>query len=600
VWDADDEPVMGFSPLYRPTAIYHVQSGADMGWRSAARFHPYYYMDNIGVISVVGSGSPTGSTFGTGAKFPARYQDALYICDWSFGNFYSVFITPDGASYRADPQPFISGRPFAVSNAIVNPADGSLLIQTTGTELYRVTYVGNESVEPTQPDTRFAAMRDLRRSLERFHGRQDPAAVNEAWQYLGDDDRSIRYAARLAVEWQDTAQWRERALAETDPRRSIAAIVALARSSGLDQYRTPPTMERTFNPALVKRMLASLNRINWAALPFQDKLDLLRAYQLTFIRLGPPDEEDRQRLIARLDPYLPATQRELNWELAEMLIYLEAPSAATKVMALLRDAPSAPYYGIQEWINPQMRQRQDRGDVTGPNIGVSQAAMARQEDQQQYVQLLRTLRTGWTPELRQELFEWFANGPSTFLGSGGTNWTNIMKTDAIAMLSDGERAALADLIAQPVPGGLGRGGGAGGGGRGGAAGGGGGAGRGGAAGGQFAAAGTPGLGAPAASFYIPVGGFNRQFNDVELTTLTRFDEQMEAEIRARAAARRSIVEASLNPNISNAERQSLAASLAASELALALKQADGFGALQRDLNLTRERVPALINAINSR
>ena len=157
VYDADDEPVMGFGPLYRPTAIYHVQSGADMGWRSAARYHPYYYLDNIGVIAVVGSGSPTGSTFGTGAKFPARYQDAFFICDWSFGNLHSVFITPEGAGYQADVQPFISGRPFAVSGTIVNPADGSLLVQTTGTQLYRITYVGNESTAVSPPDTRFKA-----------------------------------------------------------------------------------------------------------------------------------------------------------------------------------------------------------------------------------------------------------------------------------------------------------------------------------------------------------------------------------------------------------------------------------------------------------
>ena len=586
VYDADDEPVMGFGPLYRPTAIYHVQSGADMGWRSAARYHPYYYLDNIGVIAVVGSGSPTGSTFGTGAKFPARYQDAFFICDWSFGNLHSVFITPEGAGYQADVQPFISGRPFAVSGTIVNPADGSLLVQTTGTQLYRITYVGNESTAVSPPDTRFKAMRDLRHSLEAYHGKKDARALEAAWPYLGDADRSIRYAARLAVEWQDPAAWRERALAETDPRRSIAAIAALARSSGLDQYRTPPDMAPTRNPALVKRMLAALNRIHWDALPYPDKLDLLRAYQLTFIRLGGPDEDDRLRLIARLDPYLPANQRELNWELSEMLIYLQAPSAAAKVMALVRTAPSAPYFGIQEPINPQQRQRQDAANYNpaAPNVGVSQAAMARQEDQQHYVMLLRTLKAGWTADLRRELFAWFATGQSDFY-RGGANWTNILKVDALSTMSDADKAPLQELIAQPI--GPARGGGAGG--RGG----------GGVGGGQ-GAGGTPGLGAPLASWYIPVGGGTRAFNDTEQTIMTRFDESMQRQVKAVNDTRSALTSGTFELPANSPALAARVIAMAEAELALALARADGFNQLKANLKITSDRIPALINALNNR
>ena len=168
VYDADEEPNMGFTVGYRPTNVLHVISGADAGWRSGAKVHPFYYFDNFGTIAQVGSGSPVGSGFGTKAKFPARYQDAFYIDDWSFGNLWAVMLTPDGSSYKADVQPFVSGRPFAVSGTIVNDADGSLLVQTTGTELYRITYVGNESTAPTQPDTRFKAQRDLRHDLEKF------------------------------------------------------------------------------------------------------------------------------------------------------------------------------------------------------------------------------------------------------------------------------------------------------------------------------------------------------------------------------------------------------------------------------------------------
>ena len=33
----------------------------------------------------MGLGSPTAVLFGAGAAFPARYREALFVADWSFG-----------------------------------------------------------------------------------------------------------------------------------------------------------------------------------------------------------------------------------------------------------------------------------------------------------------------------------------------------------------------------------------------------------------------------------------------------------------------------------------------------------------------------------
>ena len=437
IYDADEEPNMGFTVGYRPTDIIHAISGSDAGWRAGSKVHPYHQFDFWAPIGVVGSGSPVGSGFGTGTKFPARYQDAFYIADWSFGNLWATFLTPQGSSYKATAMPFVSGKPFAVSGIISNPEDGSLLVMTTGTQLYRVTYVGNEVTTPTTPDTRYAALRDQRHKLEAFHGKKENAAVNAAWPFLGDEDRAIRYSARTALEWQDVGQWRERALAETDPRKAIAALASLARVSGRDEYHTPPGAPGP-DKALQSRILASLDRIDWDTLVYQDRLDLLRTYELAMIRLGRPSDADTQRIIARFDKRLPAQHQEMNRELAEILVYLQAPSAATKVMALLRSAPDNPYYGVQEWINPQQRQRQDRGEVTGPNLGIPQIALAKQDAEIFYAQLLRTLTAGWTPELRKEYMTYFTTAPASY--SGTTNGLSIIRTDAIAMIPAAEKA----------------------------------------------------------------------------------------------------------------------------------------------------------------
>jgi len=598
VYDADEEPNMGFTVGYRPTDIIHATSGSDAGWRSGSKVHPFYQFDFHAPIGVVGSGSPVGSSFGTGTKFPADYQDAFYIADWSFGNLWAVFLTPDGSSYTAEAMPFVSGRPFAVSGIIPNTADGSLIVMTTGTQLYRVTYVGDESTAPTFPDTRYAEMRNVRHNIERYHGVQDPAAVDFVWPFLKDQDRSIRYAARTALEWQNVASWRDRALNEIDPRTAIAAIASLARVSARDEYHTAPGSPAK-DKALEARMLAALDRIEWDRLTFQDKLDLLRAYQLTMIRLGQPSQADANRIIAKLDPYLPSQYQELNRELSEILIYLQAPTAATKVMALLRNAPDNPYFGIQEWINPQQRQRQDRGDVEGPNIGVSQQTLARQDAEIFYAQLLRTLTNGWTPELRREYMEYFTTAPARYYGT--TNGLTNIRIDAISQIPEAERVALQDLIDTPMPTGFGRGGG-GGGGRGGAAPGGAAAAAGpggGGFGGGRGASGTPGLGAPAENLFIGTNG-RGGLNDIGNTMVTRFNEELQTQIAAQSAASNALTQAAFSQPANAADLRTRAEALADAELQLALARSDRYRELKGQLRVEPDQQSQLIQSLSGR
>ena len=58
-------------------------------------------------------------------------------------------------------------------------------------------------------------------------GRNGPAAVALAFKGLTSPDAGVRSAARIALEHQNPAQWRERAVAEMEPQASILALVAL-------------------------------------------------------------------------------------------------------------------------------------------------------------------------------------------------------------------------------------------------------------------------------------------------------------------------------------------------------------------------------------
>lgn len=414
-YDADMEWDMN-TPWYRPTRVNHVVSGGEFGWRSGAGKWPAYYPDSVGAVADIGPGSPTGTVFGYGAKFPAKYQEAFYIADWSYGKLYAVHLKPDGASYVGEFEEFVSGQPLALTDVEVNPADGALYFAVGGrrtqSALYRVTYTGDESTRPSRGIRGGERDRKLRAELDAFHGRQDARAVDQAWRQLSNQDRAIRYAARVALEWQPLNEWQERALAEKNPDRAIQAIIALARVTGRDEPHRKPESPQP-NPALQARMLDTLDRLNWTRLDNRQRLDLLRAYTLVLTRHGRPDAARSEQLRTQFEGWFPGDSPEQAYELAQFLVYFEAPSAATKLMARLRGAGST-------------------------------------QEQMNYARTLRGLRTGWTPALREDYFKWYVEAAAFKGGASLRGFLRDMKKDATDTLTEDEKIAFkAILEAQP-------------------------------------------------------------------------------------------------------------------------------------------------------
>jgi putative heme-binding domain-containing protein len=424
-YDADMEWDFN-TPWYRPTRVCLAASGSEFGWRNGAGKWPAYYPDSLPAVVDIGPGSPTGVTFGYGAKFPAKYQNAFFICDWSYGKLYAVHLTPEGSAYTGTFEEFVAGTPLPLTDVVIRPDDGALYftIGGRGTQsgLYRVTYTGSEPTPregearegeaPAEPQARplVAAMqaRALRAQLESFHGRQDPGAVIAAWPHLSSPDRYLRYAARVAIEHQDPATWKRLALEETDPTNAIQSLLALVRVSYSDPSHLPPSSPPP-DDNLRADILAALGRIDWAKLKNWQRLDLLRTYAVLLNRLGKPSKEDCEKLIAKFDALYPAQGRELNVELCNLLVYLEAPSVAEKTLKLLAAAPT-------------------------------------QEEQIDYARALRVLKTGWTPDQRKEYFTWFLKAANYKGGNSLKGFFKRMKDDAIATLSDDEKTALKPVL----------------------------------------------------------------------------------------------------------------------------------------------------------
>ncbi|MFZ9092320.1 MAG: PQQ-dependent sugar dehydrogenase, partial [Planctomycetaceae bacterium] len=312
-YDADMEWDVG-TPWYRPTRVNHVISGAEFGWRSGTGKWSDWYPDSFGQVVAVGPGSPTGISFGYGAKFPEKYQRALFICDWSYGVIYAVHMRPDGASYSGEAERFVSAAPLPVTDLLVNPVDGAMYFtiggRRTQSGLYRVTYSGEESTAAANlKDSTGRELRAVRAKLESMH-RADPSVVESAWGYLGHADRSIRFAARTALEHQPVDQWIDRALNESGSVDSrITALLAVVRC-GRKEHRD--------------RVLQSLAALEGAGMTERQLLDLLRVLQLCLIRLGDVDDATAATIADKLQPLYPSNSEALNSELCRLLVFLNA------------------------------------------------------------------------------------------------------------------------------------------------------------------------------------------------------------------------------------------------------------------------------------
>ncbi len=419
-YDADMEWDFN-TPWYRPTRVCLAVPGADFGWRNGAGKWPSYHADSLPSVVDIGPGSPTGVCFGYGAKFPAKYQDAMYICDWSYGKLYAVHLKPDGSAYKGDVEEFITGTPLPLTDVVVNPVDGAMYFTIGGRKtksgLYRVTYAGNESVGPLDEVGKpVVATPSLfqgieRRSLSTLLEKSDPKAVKIAWPMLKSDDRFLRSTARYVIEQQDPKVWIELALRETDSQAALEALLALVRVSSDDpQHKKTPVDEK-----LKGQILDRLEKFDWAKLTDFQKLQLLRIYAITFVRMGPPDDAHAAKITIRFDAFLPSSNRFVNAELCQLLVYLQSPTVAAKAMKLLADAPT-------------------------------------QEEQIEYAKSLRMLKTGWTPALRQDYFSWFLKAANFKGGNSFDGFVATIKKDALATLTDTEKKELQPILAKaPEP-----------------------------------------------------------------------------------------------------------------------------------------------------
>jgi putative heme-binding domain-containing protein len=409
VYDADMEWDFGL-PWYRPTRITHATSGSEFGWRTGNSKWSPTFADNLPPVINIGQGSPVNLMHLKDAKVPAKYKSTLLAFDWTFGVMHAINLKPQGSSYTATREEFLSGIPLPLTDGAVGP-DGNIYFMTGGrrleSDVYRIYYAGNEntgSVAITPPNT----LNTTRRNLEKYHvAGLNPEALNTAWPLLKSSDRFIRYAARLVLEHQPVATWQDKALAEKDPVTSIQSLISLIRQD-------PKTKKN--------EILTALNNINFKALSEPQQLDLLRAYELAFLRLGMPDQTIKEKVIASLNTHYPAATAHLNRALSKNLLYLDAPGAIEKTMALMKIETEPG----NDALNVETATSTADLILRNPQYGADLAAMLTKVPPAQhtyYANVLTMAKTGWTPELQETYFKWFADA---FQYKGGRSYVGFI------------------------------------------------------------------------------------------------------------------------------------------------------------------------------
>ncbi|MEI7651467.1 MAG: c-type cytochrome [Verrucomicrobiota bacterium] len=423
-YDSDMEWDMG-APWYRPTRINLCTPGGELGWRSGSGNNPIAELDTQPSLVDIGPGSPTGTTMGTGAKFPAAYQRVFYACDWTYATLYAIHLEPQGGAWKARKEVFAAGRPFAVTDAVIRPQDGAMYVTIGGrggqAALYRIRYEGKES---TAPVAWFDATPEqkIRRELEALRNVAPSAtSLDKAWPLMGHADRWVRFAARIAVEHQPVEQWRARVKANDNPDLALNAAIALARCGAKEDL--PAIIAATESTAGNKTLRLQQDR--------------LRVYQVAFSRHGQPDATTAAQLGKEFSSRLPSGDTGLDRQLALVSIFLGEPTAPASVLKAMKLATNGPAVEADPEIiarNPGYANSVRASMAVTPastRIGLA-VYLARAEH-------------GWTPALRKEFFGMLDVLGQSEGGHSLKGFVRNIRKESLALAPEGERAALEEI-----------------------------------------------------------------------------------------------------------------------------------------------------------
>lgn len=214
---------------------------------------------------------------------------------------------------------------------------------------------------------------------------------------LADQDRFVRFAARIAIEHAGPDRFRDALLSVDAPRAKLEAMLALVRGGQLDAAA---------QSNLLDRQLVLLRETLDADL----QIALLRLIELTYL-LGPQkseaavSEDFRHQMLTM---FVESADTPVNRELARLLAFLDEPKAPAAILA-------------------------------------HQAAMAAADNRPAQIHdayCLRAITKGWDSETKRRYWAWFETASHWDGGFSYLGYLDMMLHEFLPRLDADERAAL--------------------------------------------------------------------------------------------------------------------------------------------------------------
>lgn len=437
-FDSDMEWDMGL-PWYRPTRVNELASGVDYGWRSGSGKWPAWSPDSLPAAVDVGPASPTGVLASQGLQFPAPWNDCMFFLDWTYGTMWAGWPTDDSKDASTPTlriEPFLAGRPLPLTDAIV--MDGAMYFAVGGRNLpsaiYRVRAENPIAIKraPKQPPAALVERREIEKFHERLYGPAAQTAVDRAFAALSSKDAGVRSAARIAIEHQDPALWRARAVAPAAAQPSIFALVALCRTGEASLDGAP----------VAARLVALESEVRGTAL----EREWLRACELWALRFASKatDVGGGDALKKAVLAHFPAKDgvdgaHELDAHRAAWLAKMGAPEAVVVSVALLEkpDVREAP--GLAKGADAALLAR------GGPYGRAVQEMIANAPATRKIAiaYAMRDAKEGWTPDLRIRFARALADLRRASGGNSFAGFLNRMGEEFVANAPAGDREFLA-------------------------------------------------------------------------------------------------------------------------------------------------------------
>ena len=391
-YDSDMEWDIG-APWYRAPRVVHVVHGGDYGWRSGSGKLPPSYIDTLPPACETDFSSPTGMAFGGASAFPEPWRSRMFVGDWTYGRILAIDLNSEGARVRGSWIPFVSGRPMPVSDFEFGP-DGAMYMITGGrgvqSGLYRIAAdaaTGAASTHisaPVSGPNPARASHDRRRKIESLQHPMEPAEFEAVFPALlaamDDDDRFIRYAARIGMENQSVGAWRSTILSDERRAGALTGLLALVRcGSQADAY-------------------AALTRL----------AELVRA------GLEPSQLGDALRI-------------------AEVALARHPSLATSAPMGVMGDAAVAAIAGevvALRYIGAELACALNRADALEPTLAAIESAPDR-ATAMHFAFVLRNVSAGWTDSTRDRYWRWLDAASAERAGLSLAGFLEAIRADAL-------------------------------------------------------------------------------------------------------------------------------------------------------------------------